>query len=203
MIVAAEKASAYSSAILVFVYTYFLGALFIGGDQEHYRSVYDVSSRSEFSDAYLYYRGRIQSDEVGHFIISWLASQVFEKDLFNASANAILAFFSVRLFTKWGGHPFLALAISVFGYYHLAMYVSAERLKYASIFFVIGAFYFSRSRLSYWMFLASIITHLQYLIMIATVFANRFTEAFLFALKSFKVRGTLANHPKLGLELVI
>lgn len=188
MVVAAEKANAYISALIVFIYTYFLGALFLGGDQEHYRAVYDVSSDSSLVDAYLYYRARIQSDEIGHFIISWLASQVFEKDLFNAFANAVLAYFSVRLFSRWGAHPFLALLISIFGYYHLAMYVSAERLKYASLFFVIGAFYLSRSRVSYWMFVASIVTHLQCFILLAVGFSNRLADAFLYTLKSFSVR---------------
>ena len=188
MTINGERAAALSSAVLVFFYTYFLGALYVGGDQEHYRSVYEVSGSSSFLDSYLYYRGRIQSDEVGHFLITWFASQIFEKDLFNAFANSIFAFFSVRLLSKWGAHTLLALVISVFGYYHLAMYVSAERLKYASIFFVIGAFYFQRNRLTYLAFLISIITHLQYLVMIAAVFSGRFSAIFLDAYRFLRVR---------------
>jgi hypothetical protein len=106
-----------------------------------------------------------------------LASQGFEKYLFNAFVNAILAYFSVRLLSKWGAHPLLAFAISVFGYYHLAMYVSAERLKYATTLFAIGTFYFPRYRFSYLIILASIVTHLQYVIIIAIFFSNKFMQA--------------------------
>ena len=188
MVITVEKKVAYSSAILVLLYTYFLGSLFVGGDQEIYRKVYDFSGRGEFIDAYRYYRSRILSDEIGHFLISWVASQFFEKDIFNALANSVLAYFSVRLFVKWGAHPFLAFAISVFGYYHLAMYVSAERLKYATIFFTIGALYFPRYRFSYWMFLASIVTHLQYIIILAMVISDRFTAVLFSVFVWLKVR---------------
>lgn len=188
MRVTAERVFAYTALIVVFSYTYFLGALFVGGDQEHYRAVYDASSKNDLFSAYAHYRARIQSDEIGHFLVSWMAAQVIEKDLFNAFVNAVLAFFTVRLFVKWGAHPLIALAIAVFGYYHLAMYVSAERLKYASTFFVVGAFYYPRYRLSYLMLLASIVTHLQYVVMIAVVVFQRLSKAFISALLLLKVR---------------
>ncbi len=184
----AEKITAISSALLVFGYTYMLGSLFVGGDQEHYRAVYDVSSQNSIEKSYFYYRSRIQSDEVGHFLLTWVASQFLEKDLFNALANSILAFFSVRIFTKWGAHPLMAFVISLFSYYHLAMYLSAERLKFATIFFVIGAFYFSRSRFSYWFFLMSVVTHLQYVLMLMLFFFNKFFTSMRSAVLSLKVK---------------
>lgn len=183
-----EKITAISAAFLVFVYTFVVGSYFVGGDQIHYRSIYEVSSQNSIIDAYAYYRSRILSDEVGHFMITWLASQFLEKDLFNALANSILAFFSVRLFIKWKAHPLIAFVISLFGYYHIAMYLSAERLKFATIFFVIGLFYFSKKRLSVFLFLMCLVTHLQYALMVAVFFFRKFFYSLRLAISTLKIK---------------
>lgn len=162
-----SKAPAFASLTVLF-YTYFLGSMFVGGDQLSYRAVYELVSGLGFLEGYLYYKTIIVSDELGHYIVIWLASHVIDKDVLNAFSNALLAYFSVKIFIEWGARPFIAFFLVVFGYYHLALFLSAERLKYASIFFVLGIYSFKTSRASYLFFIFALITHLQYIILIAS-----------------------------------
>lgn len=165
------------SSFLVFIYTYYLGSMFLAGDQLHYRMVYDSVSHLDFFEGYLFYRTVIYTDEVGHYVIAWSASQFFDKDIFNAFSNSLLAYFSVKLFIKWGAKPFVALLLVLFGYYYLALYLSAERLKYATVFFVLAVYYFRSGRLRYVFFVVSIITHLQYVVPIIASLFVRFSVA--------------------------
>lgn len=178
------------SSFLVFVYTYYLGSMFVAGDQLHYRMVYDSVSDFDFLEGYLFYKTVIYTDEVGHYVIAWLASQFFDKDIFNAFSNSFLAYFSVKVFIKWGAKPFVALFLVFFGYYYLALYLSAERLKYATIFFVLAVYYFRSSRLSYAFFFASVITHLQYVIPIIASLFLRFSGSVNYVFKYLRVRGS-------------
>lgn len=162
----------YFSAVVVFLYTYFLGSLFVGGDQTHYRYVYEAVSQLGLLEAYTQYRSRLYTDEIGHFLIIWLASSFFDKDVFMALCNAALAFFSIKLFMQWGARTSIAVFLVFFGYYFLALYLSAERLKFGALFFVMGVYFYNlygvkNARKSSVFFLASILSHLQFLIILA------------------------------------
>ena len=80
-------------------------------------------------------------------------------------------FFSVKLFLSWGARPIVAMFLVVFGYYYLSVYVSAERLKFGALFFVIGMYYFNAQNISFFrksnlFFIISIVTHLQFFIIL-------------------------------------
>jgi hypothetical protein len=180
----------YSSftAVIVFLYTYLLGSLYIVGDQIVYRHVYEAVSQLNIFEAYIQYRSKLYTDELGHFVIIWIASHFLEKDLFMAFSNAVLAFFSVKIFLSWGAKPIVAMFLVVFGYYHLAFYVSAERLKFGALFFVIGMYYFNAQKVglfrkSNYFFIISIITHLQFFIVLffysaKVFFTDRLSKGF-------------------------
>jgi len=184
------------TAIVVFLYTYFLGSLFIGGDQTHYRYVFEVVSQLNIFEAYIQYRSRLYTDELGHFVVIWIASHFLEKDLFMALSNAVLAFFSVKLFLSWGARPIVAMFLVVFGYYYLAVYVSAERLKFGALFFVIGMYYFNAQNIGFFRksnlcFIISIVTHLQFLIILFAYASKMFFTGRLF--KSYSISKTKLN----------
>lgn len=181
-------------SIVVFFYTYYVGSLFVGGDQTHYRFIYDELPNYGFFDGYLFYISRIYTVEFGHYVISWLASHIFAKDLFNAFSNALLAFFSVNLFLKWGAKPFIAFLLVVFGYYHLAVYVSAERLKYAFLFFTVALLYINYSKIKYLFSVLALVTHMQFLILVIVISSWGVVRDFFYTTETLRVsRKTLLS----------
>jgi hypothetical protein len=179
------------STTFVMVYTFFWGSFFVAGDQIIYRDIYYNVQDLDIFSAYAYYRSKINSDEIGHFVIVWLASPWFDKDVLNAASNAALAFFSYRVFVKWKAHYLVAFFLVAFGYYYLAIYLSAERLKYAALFYVVGVnlYYSQKYRvLSGIFFLLSLITHLQFIVLMVVFLSIKGSSIFSNLIKSFSIQ---------------
>ncbi len=158
------------NVVSVFLISYFVGSYFILGDQALYRSIYMGLSEKKIIEGYQWYISQIDSKEIGHFFLVWLASPYIEKDLFNSISNAILAFYSTKLYIRWGARPWVTTLLVVFGYYHLSMYLSAERLKYAFIFVVFSIYFFKYKGYILLNVLLAIITHVQSIIIFGSIY---------------------------------
>ena len=134
---------------VVFFGSLYIGPFYILGDQLHYREIYKNLSEFGLVDGYVYYTSTIDSLEFVHFFFSWLASSHLEKDLFIALANGVLAWISLTLFQKWKASLFIAAFLVVTNYYFIAMYFSAERLKFGFIFVGLSFIYLDRVKLFY------------------------------------------------------
>lgn len=157
------------NVILVFFISYFVGSLFVKGDQFFYRDIYNSLPKMGVLEGFLWYQTRIDSKELGHFFITWLVSPYLDKDIWNSLVNSLLAFFSTKVFLKWGARPFITMALVVFGYYYLVMYLSAERLKYSFLFITMAIYYLDRKTVFFSYAIFAVLTHVQSFIILGVL----------------------------------
>ncbi|WP_152551551.1 hypothetical protein [Polycyclovorans algicola] len=174
------------ASLVVFLYSYFLSAHYVGGDQEIYRLAYSELSKLSISDGIRVYAARILTLELGHYVITWVASRFFDKDLFMAISNAILAYYAIKVLRGWGGSLLIVIWIVLFSFYFIALYLSAERLKFAFLFFAIAINCTSRVRAGGF-FIVSLLTHLQMLLAVVMGIISKSGPL----LKSLLIKGRL------------
>lgn len=146
-----------------------LSPFYIGGDQLHYRRVYDEISSLKLSEAYTYYRSNLDSSELVHFLITYFASPVLGKDLVMSLFNAALAYAALRLCRTLGASPIIAALIPLTNYYFFTMYFSAERLKFAMIFLMLGVSFINKYRYFYFYSILAVLSHTQIIIIYASM----------------------------------
>lgn len=161
---------------LVFSLSLLISPFYILEDQEIYRKVYSGVQSKGLIEAYVFYKSQIFTKEIGHFLIIWLASDYFDKDLIMAFINAALAYFSTRVLRQLGAHFLVVFSVVVLGYYSWVLFLSAERLK-ISITFLMAAIFFSKTRhktSSFLSYFFSLITHLQTLVIVVVLLIGNY-----------------------------
>ncbi len=152
-------------ALVVFIYSLALTPYAVEGDQLHYIKIYKEMSILSFSESYSYYQLNLDSKEVVHFFVSWVASHIgLSKDLFISLSNALLAYLMAALFIQLNLSKVIAFVIIASSFYLNVLYFSAERLKFGFIFFIASFLYVERPRVFYTLLCFSILSHAQMLI---------------------------------------
>lgn len=176
------------NATFVFCFSYFIGSQFILGDQLVYRSLYQGVDGLGLVDGYYWYISQVDSKEFGHYFLIWLASGCLDKDIFNAISNTVLAYFSTKLFLRWGAKPIIAVVLVSFGYYHLGMYLSAERLKYSFLFVTLSIYFYEKKHIFIVSLVLAVITHVQALIVYVTLYFEHYMESLLASFLTLRIK---------------
>jgi hypothetical protein len=144
----------------IFILSYTILSFYTNGDQASYIRAYDGIENLNLIPAYNYYQGSTGSLELVHFILSWFFSHLgVSKIVFISFANAIFSYFIFSLFRKWKVSLLIGISTIFTNYYLIVLYFSAERLKFAIIFLVLSALYYTgKNRLFYFFALMS---HIQ------------------------------------------
>jgi len=162
-------------ALLVFIASLLFAPFYFSGDQQFYRLTYENMSGLNLMEAYSLYPLFMSSKELGHFITIWMTSGFgIEKNLVMAVVNSLLAFFVMKLFEKWSVSLFVASTICITNYYMLVLYFSAERLKFAVLFFIMSVYYLQNTKKSFALSFLAIVSHVQMLIMYAALLSPKF-----------------------------
>lgn len=163
------------SAILVYTLSIAISDNYVGGDQAHYRGIYENIAGLSMFEAFLLYSNSLDSIEVVHFIVIFFSSLFdMDKDLVMGLGNAMLALLFVRLACRLGAKAELALFISVSNFYFIVLYFSAERLKFGFIFLILTLLFIDRKKLFCFFASLSIIAHIQILINLVSIAASVF-----------------------------
>ncbi len=173
-----------SVVLFVFIGSLFFAPYYFGGDQQHYIRMYDEAKDLSLLDAYSLYHARLASWELGHFIVIWVTSGLgIEKNLVMALANSIFAYFIMKICKKWNVSLIVSSSVCITNFYMLALYFSAERLKFAFLFFIISIYYLNnRKKLFVFSFL-SVASHLQFIILYLGFLLPKFFDEYLKRLK--------------------
>ncbi len=166
--------------ISVFLLTMLISPYYIYGDQETYHNIYAQLQGLSLRDGYAFYILHLDSKEIIHFFISWLASnQGVDKDLLMACFNAIFAFVSVKLMRKLNASIWIIALLLLTNFYFYILYFAGERLKFGFLFLFFALVYTKRF---YIFSLLSILSHSQmiiiYISILAKVFSNRMSHIF-------------------------
>jgi len=165
--------------VCVFIGSLFLAPYYFGSDQHHYHLVYSNIKNIPFFDAFDAYKAKIVTQEFGHFIIIWVTSGLgIEKNLVMALANSYLAFLVMKICQKWGASVLVSSLICVTNYYMFALYFSAERLKFAVIFFLISIYHINNLKKIFVFSLLSLTFHLQFMVLYSSFLFPKYLGSF-------------------------
>lgn len=164
-------------ALVVFLISIVFGPGYQYGDQAHYREIYAEIGGRDFFDAYSHYSLGLSSSEIVHFFLSWVASTIgVEKDLFISGFNGLFAFYVMRLFSRWKVNLIVSSFIVLTNFYFLVIFFSAERLKFGVFFVVLSLLFIERKRFFFFFSLLAFFSHVQVLIIYASIFLGYFSN---------------------------
>jgi len=170
-------------SIFIFVLSYFLGSLYLYGDQESYRYIYENLPTSSIRDSFVFYTLNISSVEVVHFTVIYLAKLMsINKDVLNSLVNVILAI-TLYKYLYIIGYSRLFSVVTVFSNYYMHMlYFAGERLKYGFLFLLLGLLFVSKGnkKLSSYVLVLAIASHVQTLILIFSAFGIKVLDDMFF-----------------------
>lgn len=157
-----------SVCLLVIVFSMGVGHFYTEGDQMHYIAAYEAMADSDLFNGFWIYKSHITTEEPVHFFISWIFSSVIGANkLFVMSlSNGLLAFLLIRVVKKIGGATSVAYVFVLSNYYFIVVYLTAERLKFSFIFLLLALLALERPKAPYLLFLFSVLSHMQMLILL-------------------------------------
>ncbi|MFM1807044.1 MAG: hypothetical protein RL212_1303 [Pseudomonadota bacterium] len=135
-----------------------LGQYYISGDPVIYQEYYRNVSTLSLDDGYLYYRNNTGGIEPIYFLLTWIASQFFEKYWFDAILNSILLVLGLRYLNKNCVRKFL-IPLLLINFYVFIMIFSADRLKLGFIIFLWGGVLGEKK--GWVLFVTSVFAHVQ------------------------------------------
>lgn len=155
---------------LFYCLSIFFMPLYIGGDQEFYRRVYEnVATNNSLLSSYTYYTSGLGATEIVHFLLILISSEFgISKDIIMSSFNSLLYFFAYKLCCKLGAYKLVSFVIVISNYYLYVMAFSAERLKFGFVF--LFAFLLYQNRL--FLFL-SLLSHFQIALIFISSLASK------------------------------
>lgn len=166
-----------------------ISPFYIAGDQVHYVAVYERLSELDIVEAFKFYSSSLSSVELVHFLLSWLASRVVEKDIFVAISNSVLAYATILLFRKWRVSPLITVLFLFTNFYWLVLYFSAERLKFGILFLFLSMSCLGRYKSFYPLAFLSIVSHVQ----VSLIYASLLFQMIFKKLLRFFVTGFLSK----------
>jgi hypothetical protein len=175
----------YIIALCVFIITLIISPYYVYQDQFHYIKIYNGLKDLDLINAYLYYINNIDSKEVVHFFFSWIGSNLsINKVIFFAFVNAYLAFIAIKLMRQLNASIYIISLIVLSNFYFYVFYFSAERLKFAVIFFILSALYKNKV---YLYSLLSIFAHSQFIIIYSAILFKKFNTSFIRSINNKKI----------------
>lgn len=174
-------------SLITFFLSIFLGDLYVGGDQVHYRNVYEVIPAMGVKEAFEYYNRTLSSVEPVYFLLVWLFGGWVPKVVFMALANVVLvhAVWLCCLKERVSASVFLFFCISNF--YFFVLFFAAERLKFGAIFYFYSYFFYGR-RGFLLLSLLSVFSHVQMLAFYVVSYLYMSTGDIVYALKEKRIR---------------
>ncbi|MFG0449572.1 hypothetical protein [Shewanella sp. yb_14] len=171
-----NNALSFSYAIIVFLFSVIVFEFFTLGDQYHYSKYYlELKDYEDILMAFLMYTRALSTTEPGYFIVTYISSKYLylDKYLLVSLINSILAFVVCSLLLRVRVNRFLVFFLIFFNFYLFVLYFSAERLKFALLFFAI-AIYIEKGKLAYFLMAVSILFHSQMILFVYCYFILNF-----------------------------
>ncbi|KDN28694.1 hypothetical protein VFDL14_15710 [Vibrio fortis] len=151
--------------LITLVVSLLLSSFYTGGDQVFYNKLYDTLGGMDFVSAFEYYQLHLNKVEVVYFIFTWVGGNLgFDKNSWFTLINVVFSFFYVCLFRRLGFSPFVIFLFFVTNFYFYVLFFAADRLKFGFLFLIL-ALTVSSNRNRYVLILASVVGHVQMLIL--------------------------------------
>ncbi|MGL5759486.1 hypothetical protein [Plesiomonas sp.] len=163
--------------------------MYYAGDQIAYSNFYNNASSFSFSDAVVFYKNSLDSQEPLYFLLVYTLSDFFSKNILFSIINAVFVS-SVYFLLRRMEVSKLIVGLFGFNFYLYVLMFSAERLKLSFLFLVVALIVRNKSFSKLLIFL-SVFTHVQTLILVTITQYKRF-DNFLFKMRRL-FRGYWSN----------
>ena len=164
----------FSIVVFIFVISILLSSLYNGGDQIYYDIFYNNIHYFSFAKSIVFYKITLSSSEYVYFLLVWVFSYIgISHIVFISFFNALLAYVMLKLFHRWNVHILVSTVFILTNFYIYVLFFSAERLKFGVLFFVISMLFIDNSKKFFFYFALSIMSHIQLIILYASVFLNK------------------------------
>lgn len=171
-------------SVLIFIFSMKILEFYQYGDQFVYREYWAEAQTLNFKDTYALLKTYIDTKEPAYAILTYLFSDILNKDIVMSTLNAILAYYLV----KWMllKNVFIILIpIILLNFYLVVLFFSAERLKLALLFLLIAE---QAKVFRYGFYLLALVSHLTVIILFAARYAHYFFEALFNLFRGFIIR---------------
>ena len=150
----------------VFIISLILGNLYVGGDNNGYRTIYNGVADLDIARAYQLYNYIITTVEFVHFIFVWVASNLgIDRIFFLSMCNTFLAGLLIKVFDNLKVNFLVTSFFILTNFYLYVLFFTGERLKIGFIFFLLFFLFRKKYVLSFFFFGLAIFSHLQILIL--------------------------------------
>ena len=161
--------------ILAILISAYIVPLYVNGDQIAYKGFFDncILHNNSITDKWICYTSYLGSKEPGYFLIMNFIGSIFDRVFINICANFLILFFLTKIIfekIKNGIERFSILFLLISNFYILVLFFSAERLKFAFLFFLI--FIICKKIYKYVFILFSLLTHTQMIIIFLSLYIN-------------------------------
>lgn len=164
--------------LMTLVFSLLFSPFYIGGDQVFYNKLYDTLGGMDFVSAFEYYQLHVNKVEVVYFTFTWAGGTLgIDKNTWFTLINVVFSFFYVRLFRRLGFSPILIFVFFVTNFYFYVLFFAADRLKFGCLFLII-AFTVSYNRHKVILIFASVVGHVQMLILYSSFISMYVSERF-------------------------
>lgn len=125
-------------AISIFIATYVLSTFYVDGDQASYHKFYNGIRDYDLKTGFqTFYPSTLGTKEPGYFLLIYLVSPFFAKNLLMSFFNGLIAFLFVFWCQRVCAKKHL-IFLCAFGFYPWVLFVAAERLKFAALLFLLS-----------------------------------------------------------------
>ena len=158
---------------IVCILAFVLGQYYISGDPVIYQEYYREISTLKIDEGYAYYNIKTGGVEPIYFLLTWMASKLFEKVLFDAILNGTLVLLGLSYIIKKRVNKLL-IPLFIFNFYIFVLIFSAERLKLGFIIYLWGVVL--GGRVGFVLSATSVFAHLQMVIPVAMYAIAKFVR---------------------------
>ena len=160
---------------VLFFYSYYLISNYIYGDQTSYRALYQALSDASFLEVASTAQQYIGASDILSFYLLWVGAILgIDKDIYIALANTLMLLLLYFL-ARWNAINYSMIALLMCNFYVVVLMTGAERLKFAFIFLFLAALA-HRKKTRVFLAVSSVFTHLQSLILLASLVLNNHSE---------------------------
>jgi len=135
----------------------------VAGDQQFYRGFYESVPGLSLDQGYAFYKNQLGTSEPGYFLLMYLLSPWLPKDVVIGFLNFVL-YYHVFLWLRRQRVSMLLYPLLACNFYLMVLSFSAERVKLALVFFLVG--YSLRGVLRYLALGLSLVTQVQMLLLL-------------------------------------
>ena len=202
LIISKSKLFTFSFTALTIIISYYFSLHYVRGDQVHYTNFYNDIRNVDIITAFILYRGYLGASEPIYFIIVYFVSGFIEKNIFMSLINGILMYYISKIMISQKISKLLIFSL-IFNFYFVVLFLSAERLKFSVLFFVLFLYYFQKKKTRILFLIFSILSHAQVIFLAISAYIIKIYHAVSNVFINLKIKKSSYTLPILAVLVII